>query len=392
MDQKFLEFTSQTVNWFWQRATNNEIELSPPFQRNPVWHQHQKSYLIDTILRGYPVPELYLQFNIKEDGGQHVVVVDGQQRIRACLEFVDGKFALEGENVNPSLYGLKFDQLNPDHKKLIWGYKFLVRTLPEMPQEEIRDIFARLNRNNVVLNKQELRQATYWGEFITCVSEMAKHRFWVTSGLFTSNDIRRMLDIEYVSELVVGSIYGPQNKKSNLDKFFESFEAEFPDRELAELIFEKVLEELSAVIEWPNRFRWSRKVDFYSLFIVLASAVDALPLDRDGRKRLSERLEAFSDAVTQLLRSPDELTLPSLSSELWVLARHYARGVRNSSDLGSRRLRIAALGKYLDLGQYPELESAVGGENGTGFVDRLPTMEDLYSSLPDDDQNEGEDE
>ena len=91
---QFLEPTTQTVSWFNGRLTADELVLKPLFQRNPVWTPKQKSYLIDSILRGYPVPEIYLQTTEDEDGNDRHIVVDGQQRIRACLEFLAGNFAL----------------------------------------------------------------------------------------------------------------------------------------------------------------------------------------------------------------------------------------------------------------------------------------------------------
>jgi hypothetical protein len=73
----------------WQR--DGALELNPNFQRRPVWKKGAKSYLIDTILRGLPMPIIFLRdlradlktFKAKRD------VVDGQQRIRTILSFID---------------------------------------------------------------------------------------------------------------------------------------------------------------------------------------------------------------------------------------------------------------------------------------------------------------
>jgi hypothetical protein len=145
---------------------NDELELAAPFQRNPVWTDIQKAYLIDTILNGLPIPELYMQDVGNEDGDERHIVVDGQQRVRAVLDFIQGTYSLEGEEVTKKWRGLSFEELSPDEKKAVFGYKFVVRVLPPMEEEGIRKIFARLNRNVVALNEQELRNATYWGPFI----------------------------------------------------------------------------------------------------------------------------------------------------------------------------------------------------------------------------------
>ena len=218
----FLHTTHRTVSWFKKAWSNEELVLSAPFQRNPVWTDIQKAYLIDTILHGLPIPELYMQDSGNEEGDEQHVVVDGQQRIRAVLDFLTGKFSLEGDDITQRWSGLTFEGLDPDDKKIIFNYKFVVRVLPSMDDESLRKIFTRLNRNVVSLNPQELRNATYWGPFIKTIQYMADDQpFWADSGLFSANDHRRMLDHEFISELAVAFLHGPQNKKDKLEQTYQ---------------------------------------------------------------------------------------------------------------------------------------------------------------------------
>ena len=48
---------SDLVQWF----TKKELELSPKYQRNNVWNEKAKAYLIDTIVRGLPIPPIFLR-------------------------------------------------------------------------------------------------------------------------------------------------------------------------------------------------------------------------------------------------------------------------------------------------------------------------------------------
>ncbi|MEV5264590.1 DUF262 domain-containing protein [Streptomyces werraensis] len=386
--QRFLDATQQTVSWFWKRAESGELELRPPFQRKPVWQTSQKAYLIDSILRGYPVPELYLQTSMSPEGDEIHTVVDGQQRIRACIEYLSGNFPLGDEAGEYA--GMHFGELDPGAKQQIFQYKFLVRSLPSLDQEEIREIFGRLNRNNVALNRQELRQATYWGEFIGTMNEIAQREYWVTSGLFTSNDIRRMLDVEFVSELTIGALYGPQNKKTSLDEYYATFELEFPDQGRTRLIFDRVLDELSHILGSTRRLRWSRKVDFYTLFLVMSERVDDFPLSREEREDLTKKLEGFSDAVRKALKPDEEDPEQRDVSYLGRSARLYSRGIRNSSDLGSRRIRLNALRSYLwNSGEELEEEEEV---SPAGVAEKLPTMEELYAAVVEEDEGEEDEE
>jgi hypothetical protein len=364
--QRFLEATHHTVSWFWKRYKAQELELKPPYQRNPVWQEKQQAALMDTILRGYPVPELYLQTEVDAAGDETHVVVDGQQRIRACLAFIEGDIPLGEESGR--LAGSYFDDLTDDQRKQIFQYKFVVRELPTLTDPEIRDIFGRLNRNNVALNAQELRHSTYWGEFIKTMEEISSHDFWVTSGVFTANDIRRMLDIEYVSEITVSMLYGLQNKKSNLDKFYRNFESEFPDRQVAISTFSAVLGELAQLLDWPTTLRWKKKTDFYSLFLVLAERVSELPFSSEIRAGITSKLAQLSAAVDSYIKDPT-------AAEVSAQARGYGRAAsRAASDLANRRARASALSSYLfdlpyddqslESGEVEEEDTGEGEENG----------------------------
>jgi Protein of unknown function DUF262 len=80
----FLDITTRTVAWLKNTLDAGQLTIKPPYQRNPVWVTPQKAALIDTILRGYPIPEIYLQEIVDSNGKEHHYVVDGQQRIRGA--------------------------------------------------------------------------------------------------------------------------------------------------------------------------------------------------------------------------------------------------------------------------------------------------------------------
>jgi uncharacterized protein with ParB-like and HNH nuclease domain len=77
---------SDFVNW----QKNSELNLSPIFQRRAVWPKGAKSYLIDSVLRGLPIPPIILrELPAQVDTFKSVrEVVDGQQRIRTVLSFI----------------------------------------------------------------------------------------------------------------------------------------------------------------------------------------------------------------------------------------------------------------------------------------------------------------
>jgi hypothetical protein len=341
MDKNLLSSTMHSVAWLNKRYQAEELELRPPFQRNPVWTEKQKAYLIDTILHGYPIPELYMQEYTDAQGNDAYVIVDGQQRVRACLEFIRGEYVLSAED-SPNWADMGFDDLSEEERKQIYNYNFVVRVLPALPDDELRAIFRRLNRNVVALNKQELRHATYWGEFIQSVENVADHDSWSEVGLFTSNDIRRMIDIEYVSELAIAYLHGLQNKKESLDKWYEAYEREFPDRRRMEKVFNNTLQEIVSTLPAITKTRWRKKSDFYTLFLLMAEYSSKFPLAGDKRKKLEKELTKFADNVDTYLRGPNGKSGMSKS------IKDYSAAVeRAASDLARRKTRRAELAKVV---------------------------------------------
>lgn len=335
----YLNSTTQNISWFKKAYDEGSLEMHPPFQRNPVWTNKQSSFLMDSILKGYPIPEVYLQEKVDADGRTITVVVDGQQRIGSFLRFIAGEFSID-ESQSARWGGMTFSDLTEAEKISFYKYKFVVRILPDIDDEEIRNIFRRINQNNVALNEQELRQSTYRGDFIQSMNAIADKQYWDDIALFSPSKIRRMKDVEYISELAVAFLNGLQNKKLKLNYFYALYEQEYPEKELVEALFDKIIGEILQVIPTIKKTRWSNMVDFYTLFLVLSKYESQLPLSSNNRDILRERLLAFGEEVTFCQKS--------IASEQKYEGKNqnvinYASGIRNSSDLGSRRIRDTAL-------------------------------------------------
>ena len=334
-----IQTTHRDIAWFKQAHELHQLQMKPPFQRNLVWTNKQKSFLIDSILNIYPVPELYMQDLTSDDGSKEYIVVDGQQRITACLEFINNQFQIDPKDT-PTFADMTFDDLSSDQKKRIYSYTFVVRLLAEMSDQELREIFSRLNRNNVVLNPQELRQATYWGQFIQTMNEIANDDTWRELGIFTANDVKRMLDVEFISELTIAAIHGVQNKKLTLDKYYELYEDEFPERADTKFIFSIVNREISNLLPTNSKTRWAKKTDFYSLFVLLAHKKYLLPFGEAKRIIGRQLLLDIAEQIDRYVSTEKEDADVSGMNEFII---QYGSNLRASSDLGARRKREEAL-------------------------------------------------
>ena len=254
----------QTISWFNGLRNDESLEISPKFQRRAVWLEKERALLMDTILSRLPFPEIYIQIVTDvESGKQQYVVVDGQQRITSILMFIENRYPLPNSD---NWDGEYFRDLGKESKESFWDYKVVVRTLRKTNDEEIRSIFTKLNTNNVALNDQELRNARYTGRFKQTAERLADNPYFQSIGLFTARDVRRMLDIEYVSELLVRQIFGVTSKKDMLETAYIKFEEDFPMESNYEDEFNSVLNLIRSILVQENQMFFKSKGNFHSLF------------------------------------------------------------------------------------------------------------------------------
>ncbi|PZR14362.1 MAG: hypothetical protein DI536_09870 [Archangium gephyra] len=162
---------------------------------------------------------------------------------------------------------------------------------------------------------------------------------WSKVDLFTANDIRRMIDVEFVSELAIAILHGPQNKKDSLEEWYQTYEESFPQRADVEKAFARTLELVDEILPTASGLRWTKKSDFYTLFCVLNKLPSAGSLSAAAKESLGKALREFAAEVDAVLDG----ALPT-SEEVAL----YVHGVqRAASDRGNRRKREENLIDYL---------------------------------------------
>lgn len=258
------EVSFQTISWFNDRRNDRTLEISPKFQRRAVWLDKERSELLATIVEGLPFPEIYIHVETdSETGKQMHRVVDGQQRITSILMFIDNQFALPE---NDCFHGQYFKSLEREEKEKFWDYKIVVRSLRKTNDTEIRDLFIRLNTNSLNLNDQELRNAKYKGTFKLLSERLADNPLFEEMGIFSAREIRRMLDVEYVSELLIRQIVGITNKKDVIEDVYAKYDEELPNEAEYEAEFTTTLSMIWSIYDADNKMSFKAKGNFYSLF------------------------------------------------------------------------------------------------------------------------------
>lgn len=185
----------------WHRE--KRLELNPDFQRGSVWTPAARTFLIDTILRQLPVPKVYLRTRIDVTTKNSIrEVVDGQQRLRAIIDFAEDKFALSKRAGN--FAGLRYSTLSENQQEVFLGYAIAVDQLVNASNDDVLEVFARLNSYTVTLNSPEKRHAKYQGEFKWSVRAAARrwNVLWDRYGLLTVRERVRMLDDSLTAEML----------------------------------------------------------------------------------------------------------------------------------------------------------------------------------------------
>lgn len=305
------ERSSYTPLDFQEWSETKILEISPKFQRRGVWSRAAKSYLIDTMLLGMPVPPIYLRV-VQDKSRKRMIreVIDGQQRISAILDFLNGKYSL-GKNIKSTCVGRHFDDLSKAQKDSITQYPFICEVFYGIEDSEVLEIFARLNTHSVKLNAQELRNGNYFGIFKRSAYDLSYEHleFWRTNRIFTEMGIARMLEAELTSELMILQIDGLQDKKKSISNFYERFDEEFADCEKVEVRFRTVIDAITdACAEFLSSTEFRRVPLFYSLYSAVHHRLFGVPrvqleTPRSGRlpkadsENLANAVAALSDYV-----------------------------------------------------------------------------------------------
>lgn len=261
-----------------------DLILQPDFQRKLVWSIRHKESFIDTILKGFPFPEIYIaQSGIDLETFQaQQVVVDGQQRLSTIISYINGEL--------PCKKILRYSALDNQQKAAFLNYDVVVRDLKDASSDTIKEVFRRINLTQYRLNDIEINNAIYEGEFISTAKDILNHLDNGSFPLFSDNELNRMGDLNYILMIMAtleegGYFAGNTMTGEYIVKYDDSYEN-------AETMKDKILN-LFHVIETFNLdtdSMWYRKSNFFTMFVEL-SKVSQIPDD------IVAKIHSFEDEV-----------------------------------------------------------------------------------------------
>lgn len=323
---------NQKVIEIYNKLRNNQIVVNKAYQRKLVWKIAHKLKFIDTILRNYPFPEIYLAPGNLDQEKLILVdeIVDGQQRLTTIKDYIQGEdvFSLEKLAIK------KFSELTTTEKTAFLNYEISVRYLKGVSEEQVKEIFQRINKTDYALNTAERLNAQWGGSEFVCfakqiidqeflsedavfiLDERIKNKLNVffaggedDESVFSSNDVTRMLAYQYIMTLVATFLDGYFNRNEKLQSFIEMYNDSFPSAaEVASRIAAVV--DFLQDIEIKKYSRWYKKANLFTLMVEL----DRISLEHINRDKFLGFLIDLDHRANEGERD-DQNGLPGLTSD-----------------------------------------------------------------------------
>ncbi|WP_428380003.1 DUF262 domain-containing protein [Nevskia ramosa] len=293
------------------------------FQRNLVWREVHKRGFIETILKGYPFPQIFIskgKVNV-ENMSTISCIVDGQQRCNAITKYINGEFDVGGKT---------YATLSELEKSDFLKYEIAVIELElENDDPKVQEIFQRINRTSTSLTSIEKLASEYSTsdfmlvaklladqislvrsgdddfredpnipeEFFTWASRQKVKSFQKLlndKGVFTSQEIARKTNLMHTLNVMAAVLGGLSNRNEKATELLTDFAFGFPQRDVVVQTLEQAAD---FVLKMGHRGKsyWLNKANVFSLLVAVAS------LQKEGQGIEPSRVRDALDAYEQRL-------------------------------------------------------------------------------------------
>lgn len=227
--------SNHSIATLWEFFQYGKFNFDPEYQRNgDVWNEDKQSFLIDSIIKNFPLPPIFLNEQIDEEtGNTKYDVIDGKQRLQSIFKFIKGELSLpddcSSDGFVPSdVDGKKFEELSAppliELKRSFWAYQITVEYVDSDDGLVIDNIFDRLNRNGEPLTPQELRNAKYHNnENYRSIEQLPNYD--LLKPYLCRLDANRKEDVEFCSELLFTILESGiiDSNRKQLDALYEKY-------------------------------------------------------------------------------------------------------------------------------------------------------------------------
>jgi hypothetical protein len=322
--------TTPTIATLYNEITGGLLKLVPDFQRRFVWTQPHQEEFLDTVLRGYPFPEIYVSEEEVDISAMKTVrgVIDGQQRLTTLKNYIEGKFDKPLTQVVP------YDSLSDESKKTFLSYKVIVRDLGNVDGKTVREIFRRINLTKFKLDTVEIHNALYDGVFIQTAKSILDEADMSIYGVFRESEFSRMGDLHFIllimSTVELGGFFS-QDKE--VEAMIERYNEDYPSSEETKATLLETFRIINS-LGLPPDSMWFRKSNFFTMVCEFTLNQPSIPGD------ISARLgELESNVMSNKHQSANEF------------GKYYSYMYQGTNNRSARVVRSEMFRKYcLDMG------------------------------------------
>jgi len=226
-----MEFTcrTRTLQALSKNIEKSKILLSHELQRKEgAWNARQKSDLIDSLLRNYPINPTY---SVKDNGV--LAIIDGVQRLSTIRDFLGSKFALS-KNLKPvvingeekNIAGLRFKKMDEDTQEALRNSELQIYEITEYTDEDVREMFRRQNAGTALKASQKLTSSQS-KELTHLLFELSSYPF--IHKVLTPTQIKRDVDRDICREVLMLASASKDNpvtsfRAKDMDDFVSNYE------------------------------------------------------------------------------------------------------------------------------------------------------------------------
>jgi uncharacterized protein with ParB-like and HNH nuclease domain len=214
-----------TVNEAYRLYRSGNLLVNRKYQRKLVWTVSEKEKLIGSILLKYPIPLILLAERPQIHGSGKYEIIDGMQRLNAIFSFIENTFPFQNEyfDIDEFSYARQlaedgiFSKIQDKSAKIlaknkcadIVDYLLAVTVYTAMEEEDITEIFGRINSSGKHLSRQERRQAGVTTLFAEVVRTIAMK--------LRGDDSEKILRLPEMPEISIDSKQSNQGYKIQAD-------------------------------------------------------------------------------------------------------------------------------------------------------------------------------
>jgi 5-methylcytosine-specific restriction endonuclease McrA len=299
----------------WNRG---EIIIDRDWQREYIWDSNDERLLIDSVLKGMPIPKFYLTQEYDQEKQAPIQnVVDGQQRLTALYKFVTNGFFIEQEDKQ-----FYFKDLDSHKKQQIMTYELNGHYLTEHTQYDITFLYDRLNSTGIKLTNMESWKSKYRNTNVlqTIQDILKENKKYYQDIIYTRNNVLRLLPLDDIIDIcncIIHQRIVAGNKK-DLQKFLEDNKPiSAKDSNQVKRQFRKTINIMKEIFskEELQASNFSKRTHFISLFMAIlftGNKYYLLGQVNEMRKELLDFMnnppQQYKESVTGGIRHKDRRT------------------------------------------------------------------------------------